>query len=206
MNYIEIEKEMKKTYDAIANKYEKEAKEDWKNKQIVDKFLKYLNKNDTILDIACGTGELLKYYESKEFKAYGIDISPEMIEIAKRKAPNSTIMTKSVYQINELNKKFDAISCTFMLVHIPKEKTNAFINNVKNILNDNGIFFTVFTTNQKEGLQKEILDSNYNNYIVNYSNNELISILQNRGFEILKSDTDEVNNLKIGFIIARKKS
>lgn len=205
MNYIEIENEMKRTYNAIANQYEKEAKEDWKNKKIVDEFLKYLNKNDTVLDIACGTGELLKYYESKDLKTYGIDISKNMIEIAKRKAPNSTIITKSVYEINKINKKFDGISSTFTLVHIPKEKINDFINNVRSILNDNGIFFILFTTNLKEGLQKEPLNSNYNYYVVNYSNKEIINILKNNGFEILKSGTDVINNLKVGLVIARKK-
>ena len=33
MNYLEIEKEMTKTYNAIARKYEKEAEEDWKDKR-----------------------------------------------------------------------------------------------------------------------------------------------------------------------------
>ena len=44
MDYLQIEKEMTKTYNTIARKYEKEAQEDWKDKKYIDKFLKYLIK------------------------------------------------------------------------------------------------------------------------------------------------------------------
>lgn len=89
MDYLQIEKEMTKTYNTIARKYEKEAQEDWKDKKYIDKFLKYLNNNSSILDIASGTGELLKYYNDRDFLATGIDISKEMINISKRKVSNS---------------------------------------------------------------------------------------------------------------------
>ncbi len=122
MNFLEIEKEMTKTYNAISTKYEKEAEEDWKDKKYVDVFLSYLKNNALILDIACGTGELLKYYSDKGFKTFGIDISREMVSIAKKKATNANIMEMSLYELDKLKEKFDGISATFTLVHIPKEK------------------------------------------------------------------------------------
>ena len=121
MNYLEIEKEMTKTYNGIAKKYEQEAKNDWNDKKEVDKFLSYLKQNDYILDIGCGTGELLKYYNDKKFKISGIDISEEMIKISKQKVPNANIKKISIYEIDKLNEKFDAISMTYLLVHIPKD-------------------------------------------------------------------------------------
>lgn len=121
MDYLEIEKEMQKTYDAICAKYEKEAHEDWKDKTDVNKFLKYLEFGDNILDIGCGTGELLKYYYDKGFTAVGIDISSNMVNISKSKVPNADVRNMSLYDIDKLEEKFDAISATFILVHIPKK-------------------------------------------------------------------------------------
>lgn len=204
MNYLEIEKEMTKTYDAIANKYEKEAKEDWKNKEEVDKFLKYLNTNASILDIASGTGELLEYYNNKGFIPTGIDISKQMNIIAKNKAPNANIINMSLYDIDKLQDKFDAISATFILVHIPKEKINEFINSVNQRLKDNGIFFTLFTTSLKEGLQEEPLDSNYNYYAINYSKDEICNVLKNNGFEILEQKIVINKPSTVGIVIAKK--
>ena len=104
MNYLEIEKEMSKTYNAIARKYEKEAEEDWKDKRYVNKFLTYLNHNDSVLDIACGTGELLKYYNDAGLKTTGIDISKEMVNISKSKVPNANIINMSLYDIDTLEE------------------------------------------------------------------------------------------------------
>mgnify|MGYP004679069127 CR=1 FL=1 len=204
MDYLQIEKEMTKTYNTIARKYEKEAQEDWKDKKYIDKFLKYLNNNSSILDIASGTGELLKYYNDRDFLATGIDISKEMINISKRKVSNVKIIEMSLYDIDKLEENFDGISATFILVHIPKEKINEVIQKISSRLNKNGILLIVFTTSLKEGMQVEPLDNSCKYYVVNYTKNEICNILIDTGFTILESEEDRVNKSKIGIIIAKK--
>lgn len=206
MDYIEIEKEMVKTYNKIAGKYQKEAEEDWKDKKYVDRFLKYLNKNATILDIACGTGELLKYYTNNGFISTGIDIAEEMVNISRNKASNANVIEMSLYNIDKLKEKFDGISATFTLVHIPKEKINQVIKNIKERLNENGVFFTVFTTSLQEGLQEEPLDNTCKYYAVNYSKDELSNILINNGFKILECEAEgRINKSDISMLIAKKR-
>lgn len=205
MNYLQIEKEMTKTYNTIASKYEKEAQEDWKDKKYIDKFLKYLNNNASILDIASGTGELLKYYNYKNFVTTGIDISKEMINISKRKVPNAKIIKMSLYDIDKLEENFDGISATFILVHIPKEKINEVIQKIRSRLNKNGILLIVFTTSLEEGMQEEPLDNSCKYYVINYSKDEICNILIDAGFTILESkEEDRINKSKIGIIIAKK--
>lgn len=205
MDYLEIEEEMTKTYNAIANKYIKEAEEDWKDKAYVDNFLNYLKNGSSILDIACGTGELLEYYNDKGFIATGIDISKEMVDISKSRVPNANVINMNLYNLDKLEEKFDAISATFILVHIPKEKIDEVINKISERLNRDGIFFTVFTTSLKEGIQEEPLDSNYKYYAVNYSKEEIYSILTNNGFEILESiEATRINKSDVAIVIAKK--
>jgi len=205
MNYIEIENEMTKTYNTIATKYEKEAQQDWKNKRYVDKFLGYLKNNASILDIGCGTGELLKYYSYNGFIATGIDSAKEMVSIAKRKVPNADVMEMSLYNIDKLQGKYDAISATFVLVHIPKDTINEVVNKISKKLNPNGIFFIVFTKSLKEGLQEEPLDSSCKYYVINYSKDEVCDILINNGFEIIESiEETRLNKSDVAIVIARK--
>lgn len=205
MDYLEIEKEMAKTYNAIATKYEKETDENWKNKEFVDKFLKHINKDSSILDIACGTGELLKYYQEKGFLSTGIDIATEMINIARVKVPEANVLEMSLYDIDRLEEMFDGISATFILVHIPKDKIREFIKNIRDRLKNDGVFFTIFGTSIKEGIQQEPLDTRYKYYAINYSKDEIINLLCENGFEIVESvQKSRENRSDIAIIIAKK--
>lgn len=91
------------------------------------------------------------------------------------------------------------------MVHIPKEKINEVVNSISERLNQNGIFFSVFTTSLKEGIQEEPLDSNCKYYAVNYSNPEIEDILSNNGFKILESiEATRINKSDVGIVVAKK--
>lgn len=47
-----------------------------------------IDPGDTVLDVGCGTGTVLKFISSKTaIKGYGLDISPQMLEVARKKNP-----------------------------------------------------------------------------------------------------------------------
>ena len=124
------------------------------------------------LDIACGTGELLKYYTNKGFKANGFDISNEMVNISKRKVPNAKIIKMSLYDIDKLEENCDGISATFALVHIPKEKINEFIEKINIDLNEmtedeKYIYYTLIKKEKRSfslDIWKKIVIDEYNKF------------------------------------------
>ncbi len=76
-------------------------------KKVVEEFLQYFNHNGAICDIGCGTG-LIGYEIAKVNKSIiidGVDISPEMILIAKKKNIYRSFyeldLTKSIHGIPE---------------------------------------------------------------------------------------------------------
>ncbi len=48
-------------------------------------YTSFCNKNDEIIEIGCGTGRILKHFLESGFHITGVDISDEMLEIAKKK-------------------------------------------------------------------------------------------------------------------------
>ena len=54
----------------------------------------YLNENDTVLDLACGSGTLLTMLKLKGYNCEGLDLSSDIIDIANEKA-----------KINQLHNK-----------------------------------------------------------------------------------------------------
>lgn len=70
----------------------------------------------TLLDMGCGTGAHAEIFCDKGYKVHGIDLSKEMLKIAKTrqkgKEENLTFSHSSIQDLN-LNKKFDAIISLF---------------------------------------------------------------------------------------------
>jgi len=72
-----------------------------------------------VLDVACGTGVLFPDYLKRNVASVtGIDISPEMVKIAKEKFPEIKVICGDV-ETTEFSKKFDAIMVYNAFPHFP---------------------------------------------------------------------------------------
>lgn len=81
--------------------------------------LVHANRNEKILDVACGTGKYTEEFYKKNAIVVGIDFSKKMLEIAKRKNPHI------LYKLADLRKRllfpansFDKVNCAQVLKHL----------------------------------------------------------------------------------------
>lgn len=104
-------------------------------------FEKYKPAHTTsILELACGTGNILKAF-SRSYTLSGLDISSKMLAIAKKKVPYATYYHKNMTHF-DLHETFDVILCIYDSInHLEKfrdwDKTFECVNLH---LNPNGIF------------------------------------------------------------------
>jgi S-adenosylmethionine-diacylgycerolhomoserine-N-methlytransferase len=97
----------------------------------------------TLLEIGCGTGHILKSLaQSTDCKLTGIDLSPEMLEIAKRKLPPEIILHQTDLADFNPDEKFDAalLSYVFTLDFVKNEEH---IKKVKRLLKPDGRIYVV---------------------------------------------------------------
>lgn len=101
----------------------------------------HTKNNATILDIGFGTGVLTNKLYNDGYSIYGIDFSSKMIEIAKSKMPNATLIqydfTNGLPQ--DLNdKKFDYIVSTYAIHHLTDNDKIKFIYELKKHISKTG--------------------------------------------------------------------
>ncbi len=107
-----LEQKNKEFFDKIAGHYDKRI---FKSLLLnpVKRAVEFVNvkKNSKILDAGCGTGNLLKILETKDraLKLYGVDISKEMLKIARKKLKNTKIKLEAVEKISFKKNYFDYI-------------------------------------------------------------------------------------------------
>ena len=101
---------------------------------------KYNSKAISVLEIACGTGAILKLME-KQYEVSGLDLSKEMLNIAKKKIKKGNFYCKDMTSF-ELCNKFDVILCIYDSInHLLKfgDWIKVFNNSSKH-LNEKGLF------------------------------------------------------------------
>lgn len=72
-----------------------------------------------VLDVACGTGVMIPYYLDQGAEVSAIDISPEMVRIAREKFPDISIFCGDV-ETTAFDDKFDCIVVYNAFPHFPE--------------------------------------------------------------------------------------
>lgn len=139
--------------------YNKKAKEFFEDTINVDltniynEFLKHIKPKGKILDLGCGSGRDLLYFKNKDYEAYGLDNSEELIKLAEEYT-NEKIIKCDFRNIN-LNIKFDAIWANASLLHLTINELKSTITKLINHLNKNGTIYMSFKYGTFEGIRND---------------------------------------------------
>ncbi len=103
-------------------------------------------ENAKILEIGCGPGNITQYLLSKrpDFDIFGIDIAPNMIELAKKNNPTANFAIMDSRHIGIIKTKYDGIICGFCLPYLSPSDSQKFIADCSNLLNENGLIYISF--------------------------------------------------------------
>ncbi len=66
---------------------------------------------ETLLEVGCGTGQFLVRLQ-KEFIVEGVDLSAEMLAVARRRVPDVRLHRHDMREF-DLGRRFDAVACLF---------------------------------------------------------------------------------------------
>ena len=142
----------------------------------------------TILEIGCGSGNITKYLLSKrpDFNIFGIDISPNMIELAKINNPKANFAVMDSRNISEIETKYDAIVCGFCLPYLSETDSQKLIFEANYLLNNSGFLYLSFVEGDpnKSGFQAG--STGNRSYFYYHNLDQLKTQLLENSFEDLK--------------------
>ena len=75
-----------------------------------------------LLDVACGTGEHIRHLKG-HFQVEGLDLDPDLLQIAKEKNPNVTFHQGDMIDF-DLGTRFDVLTCLFSSIGYAKSEEN----------------------------------------------------------------------------------
>ncbi|VAX34999.1 Glycosyltransferase [hydrothermal vent metagenome] len=117
---------IKEHYDAIALQRDKyRAKNKYYYQQLEKHYRYFIPKGKKVLEVGCGTGDLLKALEPSY--GVGVDISEEMVKLAKEKYSNLQFYSGKIENLKE--EKFDYIVLSGLLGEL--EDIQSFLEGLK---------------------------------------------------------------------------
>ncbi|MFX1534863.1 MAG: class I SAM-dependent DNA methyltransferase [Promethearchaeota archaeon] len=124
-----------KYYDLIYND------KDYKNEvTFIEDIFKNTHKPKKILELGCGTGNYTQILLERGYEITGVDISENMLEIAKEKC-TCNFIRGSIRDIS-INDRFDACIAMFAVMGYITENSDIVkvLNNIRRHLKPNGLF------------------------------------------------------------------
>ena len=149
----------------------------------------HLADGGAVLDIGCGPGLFLKNFDERYSKS-GIDITPGMIELAKKEIPDGSFKVGDFLK-EEIEGSFDMIFSVGTLMYLSKSTMKKFARKTSALLKPGGIIFYSYP----HAIAKKDLfypDLHYNQYSPLF-----IERLYSEGFEVLMHSR-AVDKKKIG--------
>lgn len=151
-------KETFETWNKIASLYQAKFMDLDLYNESYDLFCNSINNEKAkLLEIGCGPGNITRYLLSKrpDFTIYGIDISPNMIELAKANNPSASFDVMDCREISIIQSKFDGVVCGFCFPYLSQSDVSKLISDCYNLLTTGGVLYMSFVEGEpgKSGFQ-----------------------------------------------------
>lgn len=131
-------------FDKLANHYQNRFMNVDHYGDTLDIFCNDIKVKDAeILELACGPGNVTKYLlaKRKDFKLFGTDLAPNMVELARVNNPNAQFEIMDCRHVHTLQQKFDGIMCAFCFPYLSKEEAVKLINDAALLLKSGGLIY-----------------------------------------------------------------
>ncbi len=135
---------VEQSYDKIAKEYLAWRKEEpllfrAELQDLADR----LPPDASVLDAGCGAGVPVTLWLSERFRVTGVDISAEQLTLARTLVPRATWLRQDMTALEVPPHSFDAITCFYSLIHVPREHHAQVLANFHRTLKPHGLLLLI---------------------------------------------------------------
>lgn len=139
-----------KVYNQIAHLWESDKFNRSNGIEQHERAISFVENRGKALDVGCGcTGRFIELLQREGFDVEGIDISEEMVGLARKRHPEITFHLQDICEW-DIHQKYDFITAWDSIWHIPLDQQEKVLTKLISSLNTNGVL--IFSCG---GLDKE---------------------------------------------------
>lgn len=188
-------------YDRIAVSYS-EDREKFDNWNELNDFCSVLPNSARILDVGCGTGiPIAKYLVENNYSLVGIDLSLEMIAVAKQNVPQVEFHQMNMIDLDFPAASFDGLVACYSVFHIQRELHRKIFEGFYNVLKSGGHILVSIGSSDWEGTEEYY---GVEMYWSHYAPERTATIIAECGFEVIFNRRITTNGETHNWVLAKK--
>jgi SAM-dependent methyltransferase len=136
-----------------------------------------------VLDVGCGAGVPFTAWLSERFRVTGVDLSAEQIALARQHVPHATFFQQDMLALDVPPQSFDAVTCFYALIHVPRDKHALALANMNRALKIGGYLLLITGNGDLDDDVDEFFGAEM--YWSHFNREVSLQMIRDAGFEII---------------------
>jgi SAM-dependent methyltransferase len=141
-------KDCQTSYDLVADEYVQRIFDELQHKpldrQLLDRFAAGVRDVGPACDMGCGPGHVSRYLHEKRVQVCGIDLSPAMVERARRLTPGVDFRQGDMIALDAPDGAWAGIAAFYSIIHIHRNDMALALGELLRVLRPGGVLLLAF--------------------------------------------------------------
>jgi len=150
------------TYDQVADEYARRIFGELRNKpldcQLLDRFAAATAGRGEVCDMGCGPGHVARHLRDAGAAAFGLDLSPRMLEQARRLNPGIRFHQGDMLALDLPADSLAGITAFYAIVNLPPAILPTVFREMHRVLQPDGLLLLAFHNGNEQRHLTEFLD------------------------------------------------
>lgn len=141
------------SYDRVADEYARRLFHELDGKpldrELLDRFAASTAGQGPVCDMGCGPGQIARHLHDRGCDAFGLDLSPRMIETARRLNPDISFREGDMLALELADDSLAGIAAFYAIVNLPKSSLPVVFREMLRVLQPGGLLLLAFHIGDK---------------------------------------------------------
>jgi SAM-dependent methyltransferase len=183
-----LTKSIRESYDRLAEEYARRIANELEHKpldrELLDRFARTTTGRGEICDLGCGPGHVARYLHDAGASVFGLDLSPGMIEQARKLSPHIPFREGNMMALEITNDTLAGVVAFYAIVNIPRQSLPLVFQEIKRVLRPQGLLLLAFHVGDEVLHEDELWGQKISMDFLLFPTSAIKSDLESAGFTI----------------------
>jgi SAM-dependent methyltransferase len=180
--------ELRASYDQVAETYADAFSDELDRKpfdrELLDAYAERNRGQGLVLDVGCGPGHIARHLHERGVDAAGVDLSPEMVEVAQRLNPDIRFDVGNMTALDVEDGSLAGIVAFYSVIHIPREGVPAVLGEFRRAIRPAGELVLAVHAGTGSVRRDDFLGQPVPFEATFFERDELVDLVEGAGFEM----------------------